>query len=105
MSLFLLLIIIGALFFYWNINRNIKRGKIFVKSYHYIKKHEELVSEGKDKFEASLLANGFAEMIFNNNDPYKDNEMIIEAKTYSDVFLGGKQLPVINAARMLGFSK
>jgi hypothetical protein len=101
MSLFLLIIIIGALFFYWSINR----GKIYVKAYHYIKAYEELISEGKDNFEASLLANGFVEMIFNNNDPYKDNEMIVEAKTYSDVFLGGKQLPVINTARMLGFSK
>jgi len=101
MSIFLLIVFIGALLFFWSV----RRGKIYVKAYHYIKTYEELVSEGKDKFEASLIANGFVEMIFNNNDPNKENEMIVEAKTYSDIFCGGKQFPVINAARMLGFSK
>lgn len=100
MSLFLLIITIGALLFFWSIHR----GKVYVKSYHYIKAYEELIKDGKDQFEASLLANSLVDVAFNSNS-IKQNQMIVEAKQYSEVFCGGKQLPIINTARAMGFSK
>jgi hypothetical protein len=100
MSLFLLIITIGALLFFWSIYR----GKIYVKAYHYIKSYKELIKEGKDQFEASLLANSLVDVAFNSNS-INQNQMIVEAKTYSEVFCGGKQLPIINTARAMGFSK
>jgi len=101
MLLFLVIVLAVGIFYYFNI----KRGKRFVRAYAYILHYDDSMERGERKAEAQQYANSIALKLTLTklSDPEMDNFTIRQAKAYAADYFNGKQLPVIDKARSMGF--